>query len=368
MGASGEHAMEEVQSSEVRKSCGNCGAELKFKPGSDQVRCEYCGYEAFIQPDKSSFEELELSHYLKVTGEHAHTDAIELLNCKNCGANQHVEEHYKSLSCVYCGEPLIREDALQEAWIRPGAVLPFQIDIEQSRASFRRWVKKLWFAPGKLKRAALDPEAVHGLYLPYWTFDAQMQADYTGQRGDYYYETQRYRTKDGMRTRQVRKTRWRPASGRVSGFVDDIQVMASSRRLGVIPQAITRWDLSDLKPFHSDYLSGFVTEKYTVSLKEGHQRAFQQAKEIARSWIRRDIGGDTQRIHQMDIRLAEETFKHILLPIYLSSYRYKGKEYRFYINGQSGQIQGSRPYSVWKIVLTILAVLLAIAVIVFFSK
>ena len=70
----------------------------------------------------------------------------------------------------------------------------------------------------------------------------------------------------------------------------------------------------------------------------------------------------------MDIRLAEETFKHILLPIYLSSYRYKGKEYRFYINGQSGRVQGNRPYSVWKIVLAVLAVLLVVALIALLSR
>ena len=360
--------MEAIQPSEANKTCRNCGAELKFKPGSDHIRCDYCGFEAFITPAKSSFEELELRHYLEFTGEHAFTKSIELLHCKNCGANQHVEEHYKSLACVYCSEPLIREDADEETWILPGALIPFQIDLERSRQLFRRWVKSLWFAPDNLKKASLDPEGIHGLYLPYWTFDAHLEADYNGQRGDYYYETQRYRTKDGMRTRQVRKTRWRPASGQVSDFVDDILIAASRHQGSQVPGAVAFWDLKALKPFHSDYLSGFVTEKYSVSLKEGHHRSFQKAKDIARQWIHRDIGGDTQRIHHMDIRLAEETFKHILLPVYLSSYRYKGREYRFYINGQTSKIHGSRPYSAWKIVFTVLAALLLVAIIIILMR
>lgn len=360
--------MEEIQTSEQKKSCANCGAELKFKPGSNQLNCGYCGYEEFIEQTKSSFEELELQHYLKVVGENAYTETIELLHCKNCGANQHVEENYKSLSCVYCGEPLIREDVEKEGWILPGAVLPFQIDDKKAGSIFKKWVNSLWFAPNKLKRAALDPESIHGLYLPYWTFDANLFASYQGQRGDYYYETQRYKTKSGVQTRQVRKTKWSPASGSVNGFVDDILINASEKKRREIPSEIARWSFKELVVFNSKYLSGFVTEKYTISLKDGHHQSFQEAKEIAYTWIRRDIGGDTQRIHHADIKLTDETFKHILLPVYISSYTYSGKEYHFYINGQSGIISGTRPYSFWKIFFLVLFIIVVIAAIAIFAQ
>ncbi|SHI41453.1 DNA helicase PriA [Pseudozobellia thermophila] len=360
--------MEKPQKSEQKKACANCGAELKYKPGSQQLKCEYCGYEEFIEQAKSSFEELELRHYLKTVGENAHTDTIELLHCKNCGANQHVEENFKSLNCVYCGEPLIREDVEKEGWILPGAIVPFQIDAAKAKGIFKKWVNGLWFAPDNLKRAALDPEGLHGLYLPYWTFDADLFARYQGQRGDYYYETRRVRTKNGTRTQQVRKTRWSYAAGSVKGFIDDILINASERKRREIPKKIAFWDMKALAPFNSKYLSGFVTEKYTVSLKEGHQWSFQKAKEIANTWIKRDIGGDTQRIHQVDIELSNETFKHVLLPVYISSYRYNGKEYRFYINGQTGQLSGIRPYSFWKIFFLVLFILAIIAIIAIFAK
>ncbi|WP_088339841.1 DNA helicase PriA [Robiginitalea sediminis] len=360
--------MDTITQSEKRKACAKCGAELLYKPGSDQLRCEYCGYEAYIEPARKSFEELELEHYLDLTGNHVHTDTIDLLHCENCGANQHVQERYKSLSCGYCGEPLIREDVFREGWIQPGAVAPFELDHDKARAIFRTWVRKLWFAPGKLKRAALDPEGMHGLYLPYWTFDARMAARYSGQRGDYYYETERYRTEKGMQTRQVRKTRWRPASGEVSGFVDDILIPASHRKADPLPSGVSHWNLKALKPFQTDYLAGYTTEKYTLSLKDGHQQSFAKAREIAHTWIRRDIGGDEQRILQADIRLSGETFKHILLPVYISSYKYRGRDYRFYINGQTGSIHGSRPYSAWKIILFVLAIFAGIALISLLAK
>ncbi|MFP2995307.1 DNA helicase PriA [Spongiivirga sp. MCCC 1A20706] len=358
----------QITKSNQKKACANCGAELNFKPGSDQLKCDYCGYEEFIEQDKTSFEELELAHYLNTVGNEAHTHTISIINCKNCGANQHVEENYKSLACVYCSEPLILEDQEEQSWIFPGAVVPFQLDKNKARKVFKKWVSGIWFAPNKLKRASLDAEGLHGLYIPYWTFDCNLYASYQGQRGDYYYETRKVRTKNGVRTQQVRKTRWSHASGNVSGFIDDILINASEKKRREIPSKISRWNLKALVPFTEDYLSGFVTEKYTISLKDGHHHSFQKAKDIAYNWIRSDIGGDTQRVSHADINLSDETFKHILLPVYISSYIYNGKDYHFHINGQTGQIAGKYPISFWKVFFVILLVVIIIAIIVVYSQ
>lgn len=247
-------------------------------------------------------------------------------------------------------------------------MIPFQIDAQKAKSIFKNWVGSLWFAPNNLKRAAIDPEGLQGLYLPFWTFDANLYAKYQGQRGDYYYETKRVRTKKGVESKQVRKTRWSHASGSVEGFVDDILVNASKKKQEEIPTKISMWNMKELVAFNSKYLSGFVTEKYTISLKEGHLKSFQEAKRIAHTWIRRDIGGDTQRIHQADINLSDETFKHVLLPVYISTYRYKGKEYHFYINGQTATSSGSRPYSFWKIFFFVLFILVIVAIIAIFAK
>ncbi len=358
-----------IQKTELKKPCANCGAELKYKPGTTNISCEYCGHEESINIDENGFTELELYPYLKEMGAQKHSEEISMLHCKNCGANQHVEENYKSLHCVYCSMPLVIEDAYKEDWILPGAVLPFQIEKQQSFLIFQKWVNKLWWAPNKLKKASLDPQFTKGLYLPYWTFDAQLSASYTGQRGEYYYETQRYRDSNGKtQTRRVRKTRWYPASGKVSGFVDDTLIKASKQRSGRIPSQIARWNLKKLQPFDSGFLSGFVTEKYTIPLQQGHLSAKGEAKQIAERWCRQDIGGDTQRVNSMNMSLAEETFKHILLPVYVSAYRYKGKEYNFYINGENGQISGTRPYSFWKIFLAIVFALILISLFVYFVK
>ena len=360
---------ESIQKTELKKSCSNCGAELKYKPGTTSVNCEYCGHQETISIDPNGFMELELHPYLNKMGAQKNSEELTMLKCKNCGAVQHVEENYKSLHCVYCSTPLILEDQYKEDWILPGAVLPFQIDQKKSHQIFKNWVKRLWFAPNNLKKASIDPQFTKGLYLPYWTFDAQLKATYRGQRGEYYYETKRVRNSQGkMVNQRVRKTRWYPASGQVSGFVDDTLIEASNQRKGRVPSKIARWNLKLLQPFNTSFLRGFVTEKYTISLQQGHLAAKDEAHRIAKRWCRQDIGGDTQRVSHMEMKLSEETFKHILLPMYVSSYKYNGKEYSFFVNGENGQISGTRPYSFWKIFFTILFGLLVVGLIVLFSK
>ncbi len=360
---------QKTQQTELKKPCINCGAELKYQPGTKNVSCEYCGHQETISIDENGFKELELYPYLQEMGSQKHSEEVSMLHCKNCGATQHIEENYKSLHCVYCSMPLVLEDQFREEWILPGAVLPFQIDRKKSYQIFQQWVKRLWFAPNKLKKAALDPQFTKGLYLPYWTFDAQLQASYSGQRGEYYYETRRVRNSKGKVVQQrVRKTRWYPASGRVSGFVDDTLVEASKQRKGRVPSKIAHWNLNLLQPFNSSFLRGFVTEKYTIPLKQGHLAAKNEAEDIARRWCRQDIGGDTQRITSMKVKLSEETFKHILLPVYISAYRFNGKEYNFFVNGENGRISGTRPYSAWKIFFAVLGVLLVIALIAFLGR
>lgn len=360
---------QKTQQTELKKPCINCGAELKYQPGTKNVSCEYCGHQETISIDENGFKELELYPYLQEMGSQKHSEEVSMLHCKNCGATQHIEENYKSLHCVYCSMPLVLEDQFKEEWILPGAVLPFQVDRKKSYQIFQQWVKRLWFAPNKLKKAALDPQFTKGLYLPYWTFDAQLRASYSGQRGEYYYETRRVRNSQGKVVRQrVRKTRWYPASGRVSGFVDDTLVEASKQRKGRVPSKIAHWNLKLLQPFNSSFLRGFVTEKYTIPLKQGHLAAKSEAEDIARRWCRQDIGGDTQRITSMKVKLSEETFKHILLPVYISAYRFNGKEYNFFVNGENGRISGTRPYSAWKIFFAVLGVLLVIALIAFLGR
>jgi len=358
-----------IQKTELKKACKGCGAQLTYKPGTTKITCAYCGHTEDIKIGTDPVKELPLRSYLQNHGGQVNSEQISILSCENCGANQHVEEHYKSLHCVYCGTPLIREDAKTEEWILPGGILPFQLNQQDALVRFKKWVKGLWWAPNDLKAASLEPQFTKGLYLPYWTFDALLLGSYSGRRGDYYYVTETYKDSKGKTcTRRVRKTRWTLVTGSISGFIDDTLISASKQHTQSVPREIAHWDLKKIQPFKSDFLAGFVTEKYTIPLNQGHLESQEEMRETARYWAILDIGGDEQRVDQLNIKLREETFKHILLPVYISAYRYKNKDYRFFVNGENGSISGKRPYSFWKIFFAVLTVLILILIVYFLVR
>ena len=155
---------------------------------------------------------------------------------------------------------------------------------------------------------------------------------------------------------QVRHTRWHPASGRVSRAFDDLLVLASRSLPARLGDELTPWDLAALVPYTPEFLAGFQAEGYAVPLADGHGEARARMADVIRSDVRRDIGGDEQRIDGINTDWSNETFKHILLPVWMAAYKYNGKSYRFLVNGQTGEVQGERPWSIWKIAFTVILV------------
>ena len=211
--------------------------------------------------------------------------------------------------------------------------------------------------PKKLKEFA-RVDGLKGVYSPFWTYDTDTMTEYRGQRGDYYYTTETYTTtEDGKtvtKTRQVRHTRWSPASGTVENKFDDILIHASDRMEEKYVDALEPWDLENLETYSSSYLSGFQVESYSVDLENGLERAKVKMSSVIDSSIKRDIGGDTQRISSKNTYYNKLKFKHILLPVWMSAYSFKGKVYQFMVNARTGEVQGTRPYSAGKIAAAII--------------
>jgi hypothetical protein len=237
--------------------------------------------------------------------------------------------------------------------IKPQALVPFALTEGQARGELVRWLGSLWFAPNGVLEYTRKGRAMDGIYVPFWTYDANTRSSYRGQRGEHYTETEWVNvTVNGKTERQqrsVQKTRWYAASGRVARQFDDVLVMASSSLPARLGNDLTPWDLGKLEPYSPDYLAGFQAEGYTVSLADGNARAHEVMAGVIENDVRRDIGGDVQRVESVDTDYSAETFKHILLPIWTAAYKYGGKSYRFLVNGQTGEVQGERPYSWWKI-------------------
>jgi hypothetical protein len=253
--------------------------------------------------------------------------------------------------------------------IKPQALIPFRLTEAEARKAMGAWLGRLWFAPNGLVEYARRGRALNGMYVPYWTFDAATRSRYKGQRGDAYYETQTVTVnvngRSERRQQQVRKIRWTPRSGWVSRRFDDVLVLASTSLPRRYTEALEPWGLDALVAYRPDYLAGFTAEGYTVPLAAGRDIAREKMAAVILQDVRRDIGGDEQQVSRVDTDYSAETFKHILLPVWMAAYRYGGKTYRFVVNGQTGKVQGERPYSAWKIALAVilgLALVAALAV------
>jgi hypothetical protein len=149
------------------------------------------------------------------------------------------------------------------------------------------------------------------------------------------------------------------------GF-DDILVPASTAVVRKRLDELEPWDLPGLKPYEPGYLSGFQAQRYQVDLPAGLQSAHEVMAGEIRSSIHRDIGGDEQRIHSVDTGYFEETFKHLLLPVWIGAYQFQSKVYQVVVNARTGEVQGERPWSAWKIaglVIVLLLVILLIALV-----
>jgi DNA-directed RNA polymerase subunit RPC12/RpoP len=340
--------------------CADCGARLQFEAGTTSLLCPYCGHrqEVAVEGDEV-VQEHSFTDWLysgdKPTG---HLGAYSV-RCSGCGARTETDK--LSDACPFCGAAIVVEpDA--EAMITPEAVLPFGLAQEEALAAFREWISSRWFAPSALKALGAH-EQIQGTYLPHWTFDSDSTTMYRGQRGDYYHETEWYTDADGkQQSRLVRRIRWYPAYGSVQRVFDDIIVPAVTSLSGDKLADLEPWDLPQVTRYRPEYLAGFQTLRYELEPPDGLEQFKRSVQPAIAQDCLDDIGGDEQRLRATETDWGEVTFKLLLLPAWLTAYRYRDRAWQVMINARTGEVTGERPYSVWKITAAVLVLLAALAV------
>ncbi len=349
-----------------KHNCPACGAQALWEPATQKLRCPFCG-------TVSQFEE-------SVTGEIVENDLATALReipqdkrgwsptqvtvkCQSCQAISVFAVGRVAQRCDFCGSPALAPYTEVQAPIRPESLLPFKIPDSKVRETIRKWYGSHWFAPNKLKSRALT-DTLHGAYLPYWTFDAQTHAAWTAEAGHYYFESESYRDSNGRtQSRQVRKVRWVPASGELDQFFND-ELVSGSR--GVPQDLLTKvepFPTDDLAPYNAAFLSGWVVEQYQIDLFAAATHARSVMEQKLRQLCSREVPGDTQRNLSVRATFDQQTFKHILVPVWLLTYTYGSKNFVVVINGYTGRIAGHHPLSWIKITLVVLAILLIIGII-----
>lgn len=349
-------------------TCPNCGASLTYKPGTIQLLCEFCNSKFDIKTEgataRDAQQEKDLATALAGQWQAAQAQGqAYVVKCPACGAETALEQNMFSSECTFCGSPLtVPPDA--KAVANPQGLLPFKLEKQAASAGFDKWLRRLWFAPNDLKKRA-SSDKFNGVYLPFWTFDAQTESAYRGQRGDHYTVTEKRTVNGQEETVHVTKTRWSNAWGRVRRAFNDLLVTASRALPAKYLNALEPWDLANLAPYDNRYLTGFKAEVSQVDIATGFDEAKKVMARAIEQDVRRDIGGDEQRVISIDTQYNNTTYKYILLPVWLSVYRYGDKVYRFVVNARTGEVHGERPYSAIKIALAVIAGLIVLAVLIY---
>jgi hypothetical protein len=349
-----------------KHACPACGAQAEWNPAKQRLVCPFCGTESPYQFDRETGKvtELDLVTALREmpADERGWQTERRSVQCQSCKAVMVFDPARVGQNCEFCGSPALVGYAEIKAPIRPQGVLPFRIDTARVRDDIRRWWRSKWLAPGRLAKAALV-DTVHSLYIPYWTFDAQVHCPWDAEAGHYYYVSVEGRDNKGNRVvRQERRVRWEPASGVVDHFFDDEPVPGTQGLPLELLRKVEPFPTKEVVPYDTAFLSGHVVEHYRVILLDAAKQSQEQMHATLEQLCAREIPGDTYRNLRIHPSYAGQTFKHVLVPIWLLSYNYGAKAFQVIVNGYTGKIAGKYPYSVWKILLLIMLALIAITI------
>ena len=292
-----------------------------------------------------------------------------VFRCENCGAEVQVDPSQRSYTCAFCESTYVVElPADRAARQRPEFVIGFGVTAEQAAAKFEQWIKKGgWFRPGDLRHAKVE-ERLRGVYLPFWSFSMLAQSQWNANIGEYWYRTETYTTvengKTVTRTRQVRETEWWPLSGRHHRYYSGYLVSGSKGLPQQYAESIKPFQTAALKRYQPYFLAGWLAEEYSVERDEAERICRDEFKRWVNNHVQGFLPGDTSSGLTCDTQFSEINSDLILLPIYLLTYRYQEKLYRFLLNGQTGRLYGEKPISWQRIALAVLIVLAIVGIVV----
>ncbi|MCS7459177.1 hypothetical protein N0M98_03395 [Paenibacillus doosanensis] len=361
-----------VQDRTATFPCPGCGGQMQFDTASQTLKCRYCGSEKPIENESEGAPE---EHDLDFADE---DDASlmdwgteqQVIKCGNCGGEMLMPASQTAAVCVFCGSPKVLPQG-NPGSIRPESVIPFHISREQAAQAFNAWRKRRWFIPNEFKKRSVSSN-LNGIYVPFWTFDTDTDSSYKAEVGVYHYRQEtRTRVVNGKTetyTERVRYTVWHWTSGTYRKFYDDVLVPASGQYDGELLNKLNDFKLHQLVPYKPEYLSGFIAERYTVSLRQGWADAQSRVDDRLSGEIRRKIGGDEIRNLDIRTRYFDRTYKHVLLPVWNATYMYKSKTYRYMVNGETGSVTGRVPRSPWKIALFTLFCVLVVAAVLYWTE
>ena len=342
--------------------CPACMGPLHFVGESGRLECDYCGsnfnvaeiealYKEKEQKAAKAAEDTENAPETKdgsewdVSGLNedwgADAEGMRTYSCPSCGAELLCEATTAATSCPYCGNPTVVPGQFSGI-LKPDYVLPFKLSKEDAIKALKKHYRKKPLLPSTFSKAN-HLEEIKGVYVPFWMYDgkasgsAQFHATqvHTYTSGDYEItETSHY---------DVRR------AGSL-GF-EKIPVDASSKMPDDYMDSIEPYDYSDLKPFSTAYLPGFLADKYDVSVEDSRERADKRCVGSLICALKSTVSGYTTcNETSRNIHLKRGKVHYALLPVWLLNTKWEGKDFLFAMNGQTGKLVGNLPVSTKRVI------------------
>ena len=341
----------------VTYKCPNCGSGLIFSPEKQLFQCEYC---------RSEFTEAELENQTPPTPASApatetlpqKTDAasaeerIALFTCPSCGGEIIGDETTAATSCIYCHNPVIMSGQLSGNW-KPDAIIPFAFDRDDVKKRLIAWAKShMFIESGFIGEASMDH--LQGIYYPFWVVDGKV-------RGRMRATGVNVRTWRSGDTRYTETTRY---DIRREGDFDfsDMELKAVSKQAARMVDGIYPFQAAKALDFSMPYLSGFLAERRSMEKKDLAEEAAGLIDQAGRSFFRGTISGYASvTVNEFSLSNLNDSWRYALMPVWLMTYQFRGENFFFAMNGQTGKVAGRVPVSRRKLGVLFAAVSIAVA-------
>ena len=305
-----------------RFMCPKCGGRMSFAPDGQSLVCEYCTRNETLGAVQAEAEEEDFIVAMSTLRGHRQPLNEQIIHCQGCGAEFILPPTSISASCLYCGSAHVVSLENSRDLIAPDAVLPHAFNQKRATWHLVEWVEK-----HKIKPEA-KVELPRGLYLPIWTFDLGGTIKYTAERieeDDNPFGRQQYRT--------VRFSDDYPIS------VND-QPIPATRKLAIpLARLLPSFDLTAAKPYDPRYLADWPAEVYDVAMGDASLDARGQAFKRMKASLP-GMMGSISLISSSSSGLMVESFKLVLLPIWMTEIKQEGRDHLVLINGQDGTVNG----------------------------
>lgn len=342
----------------VSYACPNCGANTAYDVSAGGVACEYCGYVAAVAAARvgKSAEDFEFTLETLTHARRGWGTARQVLHCDSCGAELSLPTGALTTTCAFCASNQVNVITSPEETLRPRFLIPFKVPPEKTVPLATEWMGKGWYHPNALAGNAIV-RRFYGLYLPFWTFNAQVNAQWRAEVG--YQKTVRHYNAHLKRWETRTRTVWKWENGRVHLNIENLLVSGSAPNhlSHNILHQLYPFQMGDLVAYAPDFLAGWQAQAYETTLTDAWEIGKRTIREDAKKACYKKIPSNQVRNFSMSADFSDESWRYILLPVYLAAYRYEGKVFQVMINGQTGVVAGAKPVAWWKVWLAIAAIL-----------